>query len=127
MFLTGNGRKMDAKNLAELPFWFQVIAAAGLFFGTAAVAALGWAKKHLPGQLLESSKSTQDAVVLSASIADSKSIARLAEAIEDLCVQIRRNDAQDNEAIYQLRRDHRELIDQMSRLTIAIQAKGIVL
>lgn len=127
-FTTKDGpHAMEPDKLAELPFWFQVIAGAGLFVGTAAIAALGWAKKNFASGLLNGKEDDKNAVVLSASIADSKSIARLAEAIENLCVQIRRNDAQDTEAIYQLRRDHRDLIDEMSRLTRAIQAKGLIL
>lgn len=116
---------MEPEKLKDLPLWFQVAAYLGMFVATLLVTLLGWSKKKLSSALDTSEH--KDAVVLSASIADKESMRQLASAIEALCVQIRRNDAQDSEDMYHLRRMQLELIENITRLVSAINSKATIL
>lgn len=89
---------MDATKLSDLPLIFQVIAGAGLFFGTAMIAIGGWVypklKARIPSAFTPATPANQ-AVVLSAAIADSQAIKELAHSIDRLCVFLK-EDAEDD-------------------------------
>lgn len=90
---------MDATKLSDLPLIFQLIAGAGLFFGTAMIAIGGWVypklKARIPSAFQPSQPKHNEAVVLSAAIADSHSIKELAHSIDRLCVFLK-DDAEDD-------------------------------
>lgn len=74
---------MDPITISDkVPDWVTAIGSFLVFLTTFGFAAYGWFKSKLP---IERKKDGSDAVVLSAAIADSKSIAKLADAIEVLC------------------------------------------
>jgi hypothetical protein len=75
---------MDPITISDkVPDWVTAIGSFLVFLTTFGFAAYGWFKSKLP---IEGKKDESDAVVLlSAAIADSKSISKLADAIEVLC------------------------------------------
>ena len=86
---------MEPKNLTELPLVFQIIAGFGLFFGTFMLAIGGWLWKTIKPKLpeaLQPPASPNEAVVLSAAIADSQSIKQLAGAIDRLIEYMKQSD-----------------------------------
>lgn len=93
---------MEAKQLAELPIVFQIIAGFGIFFGTFMLAIGGWLWKTIKPKLLNAVVETvepappKDTLVLSAAIADSKAISNLAGAIEKLLTHLG-DDSEDRE------------------------------
>ena len=75
---------MEPKTISEaanLPEWVTTVGSALVFLTTFAFAAYGWIKSKFPTEL-KGKPAGGDAVVLSAAIADSASINRLASAIE---------------------------------------------
>lgn len=105
---------MEPDKLKELPVWFQLIAYGGLFFGTFAVAILGWVKKNVSGGLFgEKEQGSDKAVVLSAAIADSHSINQLASSIERLIEFLKIDAETDN---LRLARNHDRLLDILEEL-----------
>lgn len=90
---------MEPGKLTELPLAFQLVAAAGLFVGTFTLAIGGWLWKHIKPKLpaaLQPPEQQKDAVVLSAAIADSQSINKLAHAIERL-IEVMEDSGEDTE------------------------------
>ncbi|WLJ71244.1 hypothetical protein [Sphingomonas phage Birtae] len=86
---------MEATKLSELPLIVQLIAGAGLFFGTAMIAIGGWVYPKIKSKLpsaLQSAPPANEAVVLSAAIADSQSIKQLAGAIDRLVEYMKEGD-----------------------------------
>lgn len=85
---------MEAKQLAELPLAFQIIAGFGLFFGTFMLAIGGWLwktiKPKLPTALTETVEPDpkSSAVIVGAALADSHSIGKLASSIDKLCERL---------------------------------------
>lgn len=120
---------MDVKTLSELPLIFQVIAGAGLFFGTAMIAVGGWVypklKARLPNAFAPTPKANE-AVVLSAAIADSQSIKELAHSIERL-VKFLHDTAEDEER-HKDRIDERlrDVIDELREVKRALRERTIV-
>ena len=82
----------DIEHLNKLPAVYQWVTAAGMFFGAFTIAVGGWFWKKvapkLPEALQPPKTAPNEAVVLSAAIADSASIGKLAHAIERLCDQL---------------------------------------
>ncbi len=77
---------METKALTEaanLPEWVTTIGSALVFLTTFGFAAYGWIKAKFPTEV-KAKPAGGDAVVLSAAIADSQSINRLASAIEGM-------------------------------------------
>lgn len=82
-----NGRRtMEPTQVAKaaqvLPEWATAVGSFLVFLVTFGFAAYGWIKQKFP--TIDKAKPTGDAVVLSAAIADSASINRLASAIEGM-------------------------------------------
>lgn len=117
---------MEPSKLNELPFWFQIVAGLGLFFGTASIAVLGWIKKNVSGGLFGEKEDTKSAVVLSAAIADSHSIKRLAEAVEALCRHLEQRDEDQADAMDRIHRSIKDLIDETERVTKAIRERTLM-
>lgn len=69
-------------NFESLPIVWQQVGSGVIFILVTVVAAIGWIKKHNP--FADKEPKPKDAVVLSAAIADSMAIHRLALAIEAL-------------------------------------------
>lgn len=67
---------------AELPEWVTTVGTFLVFLTTFGAAAFGWIKSKFP--TIDKRKPTGEAVVLSAAIADSAAINRLASAIEGM-------------------------------------------
>lgn len=77
---------MEPKTISEaanLPEWVTTVGSALVFLTTFAFAAYGWIKSKFPTEI-KAKPTGGDAVVLSAAIADSASINRLASAIEGM-------------------------------------------
>jgi vacuolar-type H+-ATPase subunit I/STV1 len=117
---------MEPSKLNELPFWFQIVAGLGLFFGTASIAVLGWIKKNVSGGLFGEKEDSKSAVVLSASIADSASIKRLAEAVEGLCRHLERRDEDNADGLERIHRSIKDLIEEAERNTKAIRERTLM-
>jgi hypothetical protein len=74
---------MDPSTISDkVPEWVTAIGSFLVFLTTFGFAAYGWFKSKLP---IDKRREDGDAVILSAAIADSKSISKLADAIEVLC------------------------------------------
>lgn len=71
-----------SKHAAQLPEWVTAVGSFLVFLTTFGFAAYGWIKSKFP--TVDPKKPTGEAVVLSAAIADSASINRLATAIEGM-------------------------------------------
>lgn len=71
----------------KLPVWAQVAVSMGMFVGTAVIAVLGYTKKKVAGGLEE--QKSQDAVVISAAFADSRTIQKLTDAVSELHIVVR--------------------------------------
>lgn len=71
-----------SKAAVVLPEWATAVGSFLVFLTTFGFAAYGWIKQKFP--TIDKAKPTGDAVVLSAAIADSASINRLASAIETM-------------------------------------------
>lgn len=71
-----------SKATAALPEWVTAVGSFLVFLTTFGFAAYGWVKQKFP--TIDKTKPTGEAVVLSAAIADSASINRLASAIEGM-------------------------------------------
>lgn len=71
------------KAATQLPEWATAVGSFLVFLTTFGFAAYGWIKQKFP-TIDKASKPTGEAVVLSAAIADSASINRLASAIEGM-------------------------------------------
>lgn len=87
LFTINSGwRRMEqiTHSATELPTWVTTVGSALVFFASFAVAAYGWFKAKFPTEV-KGKPAGGDAVVLTANIADSKSINKLADAIEVLC------------------------------------------
>lgn len=117
---------MEPSKLNELPFWFQVIAGFGLFFGTASIAVLGWLKKNISGGLFGEKESKSDAVVLSAAIADTASIKELAKSIDRLCHHLERRDEDNADSLDRIHRSIKDLIEETERVTKAIRERTLM-
>lgn len=124
--ITSGRRAMEPSKLNELPFWFQIVAGLGLFFGTASIAVLGWIKKNVSGGLFGEKEESKSAVVLSASIADSASIKRLAEAVEGLCRHLERRDEDNADGLDRIHRSIKDLIEEAERTTKAIRERTLM-
>lgn len=72
-----------SKAAVALPEWVTAVGTFLVFLTTFGFASYGWIKSKFP--TIDEAKPTGDAVVLSAAIADSQSINKLASAIEVLC------------------------------------------
>ena len=74
--------EVATKATAQLPEWVTAVGSFLVFIVTFGFAAYGWIKQKFP--TIDKEKPTGNAVVLSAAIADSASINRLASAIEGM-------------------------------------------
>lgn len=115
---------MEAKNLAELPLVFQIIAGFGLFFGTFMLAIGGWLWKTIKPKLLDALQpneaSSKDVIIQSASIADSASIAKLAHGIERLIERLDDNSEDDGRQLVRNYNRLGDLNDNLERIHDAL-------
>lgn len=120
---------MEATKLSDLPLLFQLIAGAGLFFGTASIAFMGWLWPKLKNKLPEAFQppvKSNEAVVLSAAIADSQSIARLAHSIDRL-IEFMEEDAKDDaRRIDRLDRGLVDVLDELRSINRNIRDRTLV-
>lgn len=120
---------MEVTKLSDLPLIFQLIAGAGLFFGTAMIAIGGWVypklKARLPSAFAPTPKANE-AVVLSAAIADSRSINELAHSIDRLCKFL--HEASEDEARHNDRIDERlrDVIDELRTIKQVMRERTLV-
>lgn len=117
---------MEPAKLNELPFWFQIVAGFGLFFGTASIAVLGWLKKNISGGLFGEKEDKQSAVVLSAAIADSQSIKELAGAIDRLCHHLKQREEDNFDQLDRIHRSVKDLLEETERVTKAIRERTLM-
>lgn len=73
---------MSGSGFEGLPPWLQTIIAVGFFVGSVTLGLIGYTKKNWSEKLDE--QKSQDAVVISASFADSRVIEQLGSSIKDL-------------------------------------------
>lgn len=110
---------METKNLAELPLVFQVIAGAGLFFGTFMLAIGGWLwpkiKEKLPEAFKPAEAGSTDVIIRSASIADSQAISHLGGSIERMIEFLRENAEDDSHQMKRNRDVLCEIRDELVR------------
>jgi hypothetical protein len=120
---------MEATKLTELPLIFQLIAGAGLFFGTAMIAIGGWVYPKLKARLPSAFAPTpraNEAVVLSAAIADSASIAQLAGAIDRLIEYMKENDTLEEIRHERLDEHMKDVVTGIRELKACLRERTIV-
>jgi hypothetical protein len=121
--------EMEPKHLTELPIVFQIIAGAGLFFGTMLLAVGGWVWKAIKPKLpaaLQPPPEPKDAVVLSAAIADSEAIRSLAGAITRLIEYMKQSD--EIEELRQERLDEhmKDIVSELRSVKACLRERTIV-
>ena len=120
---------MEATKLSDLPLIFQLIAGAGLFFGTAMIAIGGWVypklKARLPSAFAPTPKSN-DAVVLSAAIADSQSIKQLAGSIDRLIEYMKEGDELEEIRAERLDEHMKDVVSGLRELKACLRERTIV-
>lgn len=120
---------MEATKLTDLPLLFQLIAGAGLFFGTAMIAIGGWVypklKARLPNAFAPQPKANE-AVVLSAAIADSHSIQQLAHSIDRLVIFLKEDAEDDARRIDRLDRGLADVLDELRSLNRHMRDRTLV-
>lgn len=120
---------MEATKLTDLPLLYQLIAGAGLFFGTACIAFMGWLWPKLKNKLPEAFQppmKANEAVVLSAAIADSAKISELAHSIDRLVIFLKEDAEDDARRVDRLDENVRDVVTELRSIKSAIRERTIV-